>query len=53
LQDIQKQLDEKMTSAYQKVFEMHKKEKVHMRLAAYMVAVARVAEAVKLRGWVS
>ena len=53
LQDIQKQLDEKMTNAYYRVFEMHKKEKVHMRLAAYMVAVARVAEAVKLRGWVS
>jgi len=25
---------------------------VHNRLAAYLVAVARVAEAVKLRGWV-
>jgi len=26
--------------------------KVHNRLAAYLVAVSRVAEAVKLRGWV-
>jgi glutamate dehydrogenase (NAD(P)+) len=25
--------------------------KVNMRVAAYMVAVARVAEAMKLRGW--
>lgn len=51
LDDVQKQLDAKMTKAYHTVFEMHKKHKVHMRLAAYMVAVKRVADAVKLRGW--
>jgi hypothetical protein len=27
-------------------------KKVHNRLAAYLVAVDRVAEAVRLRGWV-
>ncbi len=53
LQDVQRQLDEKMTNAYRRVYQMHKDKNVHMRLAAYMVAVARVAEAVKLRGWVS
>lgn len=53
LEDVQRQLDDKMTSAYGKVYEMHKEKNVHMRMAAYMVAVARVAEAVKLRGWVS
>ncbi len=53
LEDIHKQLDEKMTKAYHAVYNMHKQRKVHMRLAAYIVAVARVAEAVKLRGWVS
>jgi glutamate dehydrogenase (NAD(P)+) len=53
LEDIHKQLDDKMTKAYQSVYNMHKEKGVHMRLAAYMVAVARVAEAVKLRGWVS
>jgi len=52
LDDVQKQLDEKMTKAYDAVYDMHKKHDVHMRLAAYMVAVARVAEASKLRGWV-
>jgi glutamate dehydrogenase/leucine dehydrogenase len=41
-----------MTKAFNDVYNMHEKEKVHMRLAAYMVAVKRVAEAVKLRGWV-
>jgi glutamate dehydrogenase (NAD(P)+) len=49
---IHEQLDEKMTKAYHIVYNLHKKEKVHMRLAAYMVAIKRVAEAMKLRGWV-
>jgi glutamate dehydrogenase/leucine dehydrogenase len=31
---------------------MSQKEKVHMRMAAYMVAVKRVADCCKLRGWV-
>jgi glutamate dehydrogenase/leucine dehydrogenase len=31
---------------------MSQKHKVHMRLGAYMVAVDRVAQAMKLRGWV-
>lgn len=52
LEDVQKQLDEKMTKAFHAVWDMSKKEKVHMRLAAYMVAVKRVAEASKLRGWI-
>jgi glutamate dehydrogenase (NAD(P)+) len=52
LPEVHKQLDRKMTEAFSAVFEMHKKHGVHMRLAAYMVSVARVAEACKLRGWV-
>jgi glutamate dehydrogenase (NAD(P)+) len=52
LDDVQKQLDAKMTKAFNDVYDMHKKENVHMRLAAYMVAVKRVADAMKLRGWV-
>ena len=52
LEDVQSQLDRKMTDAFNSVYAMHQKEKVHMRLAAYLVAVARVAEACKLRGWV-
>jgi glutamate dehydrogenase (NAD(P)+) len=31
---------------------MYKREEVNMRQAAYLVAVARVAEACTLRGWV-
>jgi glutamate dehydrogenase (NAD(P)+) len=52
LEDVQKQLDAKMTKAYHAVYETAQKHKVHGRQAAYMVAVARVAEACKLRGWV-
>jgi glutamate dehydrogenase (NAD(P)+) len=52
LEDVRKQLDAKMTKAYHAVYETAQKHKVHGRQAAYMVAVARVAEACKLRGWV-
>jgi len=41
-----------MTRAFHGVYEMYKREKVNMRQAAYLVAVARAAEACKLRGWV-
>ncbi|OQY46518.1 MAG: glutamate dehydrogenase [Anaerolineaceae bacterium 4572_78] len=49
---VHQRLDEKMTKAYRSVHEMGQKHKIHNRLAAYMVAVSRVAEAMKLRGWV-
>jgi glutamate dehydrogenase (NAD(P)+) len=45
-------LDQKMTDAFHSVYRMHLNREVHMRLAAYLVAVERVAEAVRLRGWV-
>jgi glutamate dehydrogenase (NAD(P)+) len=52
LEEVQRRLDEKMTDAFRSVYEMHDRQKVNMRQAAYLVAVARVAEACKLRGWV-
>lgn len=52
LEEVHRLLDRKMSDAYQNVYKMHKDRNVHMRLAAYLVAVQRVAEAVKLRGWV-
>jgi len=52
LSEVHQRLDEKMTRAFHGVLQMYKKEKVNMRQAAYLVAVARVAEACKLRGWV-
>ena len=52
LGEVHQRLDEKMTRAFHGVYQMYLREKVNMRQAAYLVAVARVAEACKLRGWV-
>ena len=52
LQEIHQRLDEKMSRAFHGVYQMYLEEKVNMREAAYLVSVARVAEACKLRGWV-
>jgi glutamate dehydrogenase (NAD(P)+) len=52
LSEVQRRLDEKMTRAFSAVYEMSQRQKINMRQAAYLVSVARVAEACKLRGWV-
>jgi glutamate dehydrogenase (NAD(P)+) len=49
---IYERLDKKMTKAFQEVLKVSLEYKVDMRTAAYMIAVNRVAEAMKLRGWV-
>jgi glutamate dehydrogenase (NAD(P)+) len=51
LETVQDRLDKKMTAAFQAVHAMAKKYQVYNRLAAYLVAVNRVAEAMRLRGW--
>jgi glutamate dehydrogenase (NAD(P)+) len=51
-QVVQERLDAKITKAYHTVQKAVEEKKVHPRLAAMVVAVARVAEACKLRGWV-
>lgn len=50
--EVHERLDAKITEAYQKVHATAEAYGVHMRLAAYAVAVSRVAGAVTLRGWV-
>jgi glutamate dehydrogenase (NAD(P)+) len=52
LQDVHERLDYRMTAAFHAVHKMAQARQVHNRLAAYLVAVERVAEAAKLRGWV-
>lgn len=49
---VHQRLDRKLTQAYHRVQEAIREKKVHPRLAAMVVGVARVAEACKLRGWV-
>lgn len=52
IEEVYEKLDRKMTKAFHEMYDMHTSKKVHPRLAAYLVSVARVAEAMKLRGWV-
>jgi len=52
LQEVHWRLDKRMTHAFQSVFAMSQQKKTSLRRAAYLLAVARVAEACKLRGWV-
>jgi len=51
-EEVYQKLDERMTMAYQGVLAASKKYNINMRQAAYTVAVARVVEAMKTRGWV-
>ena len=50
--EVHAKLDKKMTKAFQDVLATSLDAKVDMRTAAYMVAIERVAEVMKLRGWV-
>jgi glutamate dehydrogenase (NAD(P)+) len=52
LETVHERLDKKMTAAFHAVHEMAHKHGVNNRIGAYVVAVSRVAEACKLRGWV-
>ena len=50
--DVRERLDKKMTAAYHSVLNTSREYKINMRQAAYVRAVERVVEAMKLRGWV-
>ncbi len=50
--EVHERLDKKMTTAYHSVLDTSKEYNINMRQAAYVVAVKRVVEAMKLRGWV-
>ncbi|MDH7489849.1 MAG: Glu/Leu/Phe/Val dehydrogenase [Anaerolineae bacterium] len=51
IEEVHEKLDRKMTAAFHAVHEMAQKHKVDNRIGAYLVAVHRVAEAMRLRGW--
>ncbi|NLL04657.1 MAG: Glu/Leu/Phe/Val dehydrogenase [Clostridiaceae bacterium] len=51
-EEVLEKLDYKMTSAFHAVHNLAKEKGLYMRDAAYVIAINRVAEAVKLRGWV-
>jgi len=50
--EVLSKLDTKMTSAFQAVHNLAKKNKLYMRDAAYIISIGRVAQACKDRGWV-
>lgn len=50
--EVLSKLDVKMTAAFIAVHELAKKRKLYMRDAAYVIAINRVAQASKDRGWV-
>lgn len=52
LDTVHERLDEKMTTAFHAVHDAAQQFNINNRIAAYIVAVDRVAEAVRLRGWV-
>ncbi len=50
--EVLDKLEYSMTKAFRAVYALAKEKDLYMRDAAYVIAVQRVAEAVKLRGWV-
>ena len=50
--EVNERLDKKMTTAFKAVIEMAEDEEVPNRVAAYLVAIDRVVQAARLRGWV-
>ena len=50
-QEVYERLDSRMTQGFRQVLATAIEAKVDMRIAAHMVAVQRVAEAMRLRGW--
>ncbi len=52
LEEVNSRLERIMVNAVDAVFKMSEEKNIDLRDAAYVVAIARVAEAMKLRGWV-
>jgi glutamate dehydrogenase len=51
-EEVLEKLDFKMTSAFHAVHKLAEEKDLYMRDAAYVIAINRVAQAVKLRGWI-
>ncbi|NLC07739.1 MAG: Glu/Leu/Phe/Val dehydrogenase [Syntrophomonadaceae bacterium] len=50
--EVLEKLDLKMTAAFKAVWELAQQRNLYMRDAAYVISINRVAQAVKMRGWV-
>ena len=52
IEEVHQRLKKKMVTAFHEVHSMARRQNVDNRIGAYMVSVQRVAEAMRLRGWV-
>ena len=50
--EVYDQLDRKMTAAYHSVLNTSREFRINMRQAAYVLAIRRIVDAMKLRGWI-
>jgi len=50
-EEVLEKLEYAMTKAFRAVYELAQEKNVYMRDAAYIIAINRVANAVRLRGW--
>ncbi|NLB42864.1 MAG: Glu/Leu/Phe/Val dehydrogenase [Clostridiales bacterium] len=50
--EVLEKLERNMTNAFRAVYNLSQEKQLYMRDAAYMIAINRVANATKLRGWV-
>ncbi len=50
--EVLAKLDVKMSTAFHEVYALAKQKKLFMRDAAYVIAIQRVVQACKLRGWI-
>ena len=51
-EEVLEKLENAMTKAFQNIYDLAQEKKLYMRDAAYVVAINRVVNAVKTRGWV-
>jgi glutamate dehydrogenase (NAD(P)+) len=51
-EEVLEKLKFAMVKAFRAVYDLAKEKNVYLRDAAYMIAIERVAKAVKLRGWI-
>ncbi len=50
-EEVNSRLEQKMVEAFASIYQMSQDYGVEMRMAAYMVSIARLAEAIRVRGW--
>jgi glutamate dehydrogenase len=49
--EVLEKLERIMTNAFRAVYKLAQEKQIYMRDAAYIIAINRVADAVRLRGW--